>query len=142
MAVREVAESIEVSYRTVAKHVKELFPEIVENGKTTYLDEKQVTVLLEKMKMEKSSGSKSNLVFQMQGMQTALSPILQLKMLQEQMNRIYDAEIARLQADLAATTRLLERRTAGLETIQRIAEAGGLIMSDRDDLYSAYRGRS
>jgi hypothetical protein len=44
-----------------------------------------------------------------------------------------------LYAELAGTRQLPEYRTAGLETIQRVAEAGGLVMSDRDDVLETYR---
>jgi hypothetical protein len=93
------------------------------------------------MKAPKSSGRKSNLAFQMQGIETTLSPALKLEMLYRQIDEIKTAEIARLNAELAAAQRLLEARTAGLETIQRIAEAGGLVMSDREDIDLTYRRR-
>jgi hypothetical protein len=62
-------------------------------------------------------------------------------MLYRQIDEIKSAEITRLNAELASANRMLERQSAGLETIQRIAEAGGLVMSDRDDIESMYRGR-
>jgi hypothetical protein len=85
----------------------------------------------------------------MQGIETGKSRLLRMKILQEEMNALYEAEIRDLKAENRALTaraasaeNLLERRTEGLETIQRIAEAAGLLTSDRDDLYSAYRGRA
>jgi hypothetical protein len=51
-------------------------------------------------------------------------------MLYRQIDEIKTAEIVRLNAGLAEARQLLDKRTAGLETIQRIAEAGGLIKSD------------
>jgi hypothetical protein len=72
-----------------------------------------------------------------------LTPALKLaeliKRSYEQIDEIKTAEIARLNTDLAVTRQLLEYRTAGLETIQRIAEAGGLVVSDRDDIEATYR---
>ena len=50
MTVREVAEVLGCNPETVKKHIRTLFPDIMENGKTTYLNEKQVTVILETMK--------------------------------------------------------------------------------------------
>jgi len=45
MTVKEVAEVLGVHYDTVASRVKQMFPEIVRNGVTTYLDEIQVTAI-------------------------------------------------------------------------------------------------
>ena len=42
MTVKEVADAIGYEPETIRKKVKELFPEIVENGKPTMLNEKQV----------------------------------------------------------------------------------------------------
>jgi regulator of replication initiation timing len=50
-------------------------------------------------------------------------------------------ENAYLNTTVADTRLLLDSRTTGLETIQRIAEAGGLVLSDRDDIESTYRRR-
>jgi predicted transcriptional regulator len=139
MTVREVALQLSCNPETVRGHIRELFPGLMRNGKTTYLDEKQVTIILEKMKMPVSSGTVANLQSQIAGTETALSPALKLEMLYRQIDEIKTAEITRLNAELSATTRLLDARTAGLATIQRIAEAGGLITSDRDDIEATYR---
>ena len=45
MSVKEVADAIGYESETLRKKVKELFPEIVENGKPTMLNEKQVFIL-------------------------------------------------------------------------------------------------
>jgi phage antirepressor YoqD-like protein len=45
MTVREVAEILGVDISTVTKRVRELFPQKVRNGVTTYLDEAEVTLL-------------------------------------------------------------------------------------------------
>jgi len=45
MTVKEISEVMGVSARVVQMQVKKLFPEIVENGKPTRLNEKQVTRL-------------------------------------------------------------------------------------------------
>jgi phage antirepressor YoqD-like protein len=48
MTVREVAEALSIDISTVTKRVRELFPQKVKNGVTTYLDEAEVT----RLKME------------------------------------------------------------------------------------------
>jgi DNA-binding Lrp family transcriptional regulator len=45
MTVKEVAEALGYERDTIRKKVKELFPELVENGKTTLLNELQVTAI-------------------------------------------------------------------------------------------------
>jgi hypothetical protein len=90
----------------------------------------------------------SSLKNHLEAAETALSPTLKLKIIHEkqaELHReevaIYQAEIARLQIDLAAEAIVSQERAIGLSTYQRIAEAGGLVLTDKDDLYSAYRGR-
>jgi ribosomal protein S13 len=139
MTLRQVAEATGAAYRTAAEYAKKAG--WTKNGKLTLLTEEQVTVLVEAIKSPVSSGTKANLAAQTQGVETALTAALKLDMLYRQIDEIKTAEIARLNADLAATRQLLDYRTSGLETIQRIAEAGGLLNSDRDDLMDTYRGR-
>jgi|GEM_PF-6039854 len=111
----------------------------IENGKSTYWTEAELTLLLEKMKG--NANNQHDLVSRSQGTETSQSRVFRLQVLQKQMQDIYEAEIA----DLRTKNRLLEDVNAdlssGLATIQRIAEAGGLMLTDRDDLVSAYRGR-
>jgi predicted transcriptional regulator len=126
MTVREVAEQLGCNPETIKGHIRELFPGLMRTGKTTYLDERQVTIILEKMKKPISSGRLSNLQFETDKLETALSPALKLEMLYRQIDEIKTAEIARLNAELTETQQLLDKRTAELETIQRIAEFGGL----------------
>ena len=59
MTVREVSEIIGKDQRTVQLKVKELFPNIVINGKTTYLNEAQVTAV--KLDLEKRFEVKTDL---------------------------------------------------------------------------------
>lgn len=49
MTVREVAEILGVNIRTIQQYVKELFPEKVRNGYTTYLNEMQITAIKKEM---------------------------------------------------------------------------------------------
>jgi phage antirepressor YoqD-like protein len=49
MTVREVAEVLGVTDEAIKKHVRELWPDIMQNGITTYLSEAQVTEIKRKM---------------------------------------------------------------------------------------------
>ncbi len=52
MTVKEVSEILKCDPDTVRRHIKKEWPEIIQNGKTTYLNESQVTYV--KMKIERS----------------------------------------------------------------------------------------
>jgi hypothetical protein len=137
MTLRQVAAATGASYRAVANYVQKAG--WTENGKLTLLSEEQVTIIVEVMKTPKSSGRKSNLAFEMQGIDTTRSRTLRIDLLHRQIEAEMQSEIDELRTDLEETRQLLGYRTAGLETIQRIAEAGGLVVSDRDDIEATYR---
>ena len=50
MTVREVAEVLQINPETVKTYIREIFPDLMSNGKTTYLNEAQVTAI--KLKIE------------------------------------------------------------------------------------------
>jgi hypothetical protein len=137
MTLRQVSKSTGAAYRTVAAYAQKAG--WTENGKLTLLTEEQVTVIVEAMKTAKSSGTKSNLASQLQGVDTTKSRALRIDLLHRQIEAEMQTEIDELRGDLLAARKLLDYRTAGLETIQRIAEAGGLVTSDRDDILDTYR---
>jgi phage antirepressor YoqD-like protein len=72
----------------------------IEQGKTTYWAEPEVTLILEKMKG--NSNNQSNLPSRLEGIQTSQSRVLKLHILQKQMQDIYEAEIAELKAKTEA----------------------------------------
>jgi phage antirepressor YoqD-like protein len=45
MTVREVAEVLQISEQTLRNNIRALFPQLMQNGVTTYLNEEQVTAL-------------------------------------------------------------------------------------------------
>jgi transcription initiation factor TFIIIB Brf1 subunit/transcription initiation factor TFIIB len=45
MTVKEVADVLQIPEQTIRNNVRVLFPELMRNGVTTYLNEKQVTAL-------------------------------------------------------------------------------------------------
>jgi DNA-binding CsgD family transcriptional regulator len=50
MTVKEVARQLGCNPETVKAHIRQLFPGLMQNGKATLLDDKQATIILEKMK--------------------------------------------------------------------------------------------
>jgi hypothetical protein len=139
MTLRQISEVTRVAYSTVAAYAKKAG--WTENGKLTLLDDRQATIIIEAMKVPIASGRKSNLLFETEGINTAKSRALRIDLLHRQIEAEMQSEIDELRNDLAVTRQLLDYRTSGLETIQRIAEAGGLINSDRNDILDTYRGR-
>jgi len=49
MTVREVAEILGCDPEAIKKHVRELFPSLMQNGVTTYLTEEQITAIKQRM---------------------------------------------------------------------------------------------
>jgi DNA-binding transcriptional MerR regulator len=142
---RELAAQFGCSVKTIHNHANALFGPVEKGFKRARLfDEAQATAILESIKASTETGrpvgNSKTIEKVLQTQETPLSPILQLKILQEQMSRIYEAEIARLKSektsleaaygrevlDHRATKGLLTERESELETYQRIAEAGGL----------------
>jgi len=153
MTLKEVANATGAAYSTVAAYAQKAG--WTRNGKMTLLTEEQVTVIVEAMKARGGQGQNITLQDNLEGINTAKSRAIRIGMLARQQHSIdlqiqaeMEAEISELRTEntrlannLQATKNLLAERETGLSTIQRIAEAGGLMLSDRDDLASAYRGR-
>jgi hypothetical protein len=135
MTLQQISETIGASYRTVAAYARKAGWTV--NGKQTVLDENQVTIIVEAMK--RGNNNQHDLASSLQGVDTTKSRALRIDLLHRQIEAEMQGEIDELKKALSDTRQLLEYRTAGLETIQRIVEAGGLIMSDREDIESMYR---
>jgi transcriptional regulator with XRE-family HTH domain len=143
MTLKEVAEVTGAAYSTVAAYAQKAG--WTQNGKTTRLNEAQVTVILEALKTPKPSGAKSNLLIEMEGVETAQSLDFQLALIERRAHELWkrkaleqEGRAVRAEQQLQTAQSLLTARETGLEAIQRIAEAGGLVMSDRDDILALY----
>lgn len=90
MTVKEVAQAFNCEERTIQLKVKEFFPDIVKNGKTTYLDESQVT----KIKLDLQGNKHLESVFELP--KTNLEKLLLIR----QAEQIRDEMIAELQAQV------------------------------------------
>jgi transposase len=113
MTVKEIAEQTGVAYRTVAEYAKELFPELVSNGKTTYLKEAQVTIILEKMKL--ATNNQHDLASRLQGVEAPQSRALRIDLLHRQIEAEMESEIAELKTEVKTLT--LERDEATQEAV-------------------------
>jgi len=142
MTLKEVAKATGASYSTVAAYAQKAG--WTQNGKTTLLTESQVTVILEAMKRGKNN--QYVLPSSLEGIDTSKSRALRVDLLHRQIEAEMQGEIDELRAEnsalqdnLQAKQKLLDQRTDGLEIAQRILEARGLMMSDREDLLATYR---
>jgi phage antirepressor YoqD-like protein len=97
MTLRQISEITGASYRTVASYAQKAG--WTKNGKQTLLDDKQTAVIVEAMKIPKASGTKANLVSQLQGVEAADSRALRIKLLYQQIEKELEAEIDELRAE-------------------------------------------
>jgi hypothetical protein len=95
MTLQEVASATGAAYSTVASYAQKAG--WTENGKKCLLSETQATIILEAMKEPVSSGTKSNLLSQTEGVSTSKSRALQIEKLRAQIEVILKEEIAELQ---------------------------------------------
>jgi hypothetical protein len=117
VTVQELARRLGCNPETIKGHVREIFPGLMQNGKATPLDEKQITIILEKMKRGSAfahnvtGGDVEAYNSGIAGTETALTPALRLEMLYHQIDEIKTSEIARLKLDREALQiRLSEAR--------------------------------
>ena len=103
-------------------------------------------MILESMKQPVSSGTVGNLQFQITGTETSQSLDFQLALVERKAHELWkrkaleqEGRAVRAEQQLLATQTLFAERETGLEMTQRIAEAGGLLVSDREDLLATYR---
>ena len=109
MTTKEVAESLGCTVKTVMNNAVKCLPnKVFENGKTTYWNEAEITVLLDYMKENKTN--QYDLVSSIQGISTTMTPALKLKKAMELAEEAYQEELARIKAE----------RDAALEEVNRI----------------------
>jgi transposase len=134
MTVKEVAKNLSCSPETVKGHIRDLFPGLMRNGKTTYLTPPQVTIILERIQKTTSEhrGAESvHLQRSVVGIETALTPALRLEMLYRQIDEIKTAEIERLKSE---NTRLQIRADENdtYLTVKRVAKLNNLPWASLD----------
>ncbi|MCX6675353.1 MAG: phage antirepressor KilAC domain-containing protein [Methanothrix sp.] len=102
MTVREVAEALGCDDETVRRHVKSLWPDVFQNGKTTYLDE--LMVLIVKQKLGTSGRNDLRSVAEARETTTAL----EIEEMTLKVISYHKGEAARLRAELAAAAPKIE----------------------------------
>ena len=151
MTVREVAAVLGCKPETVKSHIRKIFPDLMKNGITTYLTGAHVTVILENLKKttaEHRGRESIDLQRSVAGIETSQSLDLQLALIERKAHELWkrkaleqEERAARAERQLLMAKELLIERESGLSAYQRIAEAGGFVMSDRDDVLATYGRR-
>jgi DNA-binding transcriptional MerR regulator len=175
--VKELATQFGCNIRTIQKHALKLFGPAPASGAERSFDEAQVTMILEKIKTAHEGGShgkaseirtntsvrsdeptltpdfKVDLKGNLQGVETHLMPVLRLKLIQEQKDRLHEEEVAIYKEELARKDTVIANQAAALGRLAgehqdaltanaqlwRIAESAGALTSDREDTLALYR---
>lgn len=129
MTVREVAESLGVSYDTINNSVKRLFPDIVKNGKTTYLNEAQIACISKELKnnvqvtnqLTFEAGSKvKNTTTELEIISNAVSAFNALK-------ELYARKEAELKSVIENQQKVIEEQTPKVEFYDDVAGSSDTI---------------
>lgn len=99
ITTRELAEQLNTSPKVVIENARKCLPnKIFENGKTTYWNEVEVTLLLDSLKSNQKTNS-SDLYLESKGsISTTLTPALKIKKAFDLMQEGYEEELAILRA--------------------------------------------
>lgn len=101
MNVSAIAESLGVSKDTVRNAISRVFPQKIQNGKTTLLNEAEVTLLLDEIR--KNRKVTEQLTFEasskVANAETSLTPALMIKQAMELAEKGYQLELARIKAE-------------------------------------------
>jgi hypothetical protein len=153
MTVKAIAEHPGCTVRVVRKHIERCFPGLMRHGKTTYVTEAHLTVILESMKNSNESFQNRTGNAGVASAETGRTDEFRLALLYKQ-----DAELMKEAAALERALRLkaetelreAERRLGseviardrtknGLSMYRRIAESAGPAKSYREDTYRRMR---
>jgi hypothetical protein len=132
-STKELAEQLKTSPKVILGNTKKCLPnKLIENGKTTYFTEEEATVLLDYMKSNKqtifNSQAKEPFTDGLRSTTTELTPILRLKQISQERDKLYNEEIEIYknelkieQEDHQKTKRELQYQTLSKEKYQELA---------------------
>jgi hypothetical protein len=99
MTTKELADFLKTSSKVILENARKCMPKkVIENGKPTYWNKIEVTVLLDYLKNNPQTNS-SHLYLQSKGYETELTPALKIKKALELMQEGYEEELRRLEAE-------------------------------------------
>jgi hypothetical protein len=97
MTTKQIADQLNTSTKVVLENARKCLPnKKIENGKPTYWNEAETTILLDCMKKNPITNSKDLYVESKGSTSTNLSPALKMKQAFDLMNEAYQEEIVRL----------------------------------------------
>jgi phage antirepressor YoqD-like protein len=139
MTIKEVASILGVSKEAIAKHVRDLYPELMEHGKTTNLTQEQVTEIKKRMQQTTSVVSSKT---ELEIMEAGLEYIqwLQTK-LEYQRNRLeeaqpkiefYDTIVGSDELFSMSETVKLLKTTVGRNKFYALLKSEKILMPDRE----------
>lgn len=99
LKTKEVAKQLNCAINTLRENAKKCLPnKIFENGKPTYWNEEEITIVLEFMKKNSGIGAGTTLSNELTGISTTLTPALRIKNAMLEMQSAYEEELANLKA--------------------------------------------
>ena len=127
MTTKELAEQLHTSSKVILENAKKCLPnKVIENGKATFWNEVEVTVLIDCLKNNAQTNSK-DLYLQSKGaISTDLTPALKIKKAMELMQEGYEEELAILRAKNEEQKQRLAEQQPMVEGYNRISDSTGL----------------
>lgn len=132
MTTKELADFLKTSPKVILENAKKCLPnKVVENGKPTYWNKAEVTVLIEQLK--KSNPNQYTFTGAVKALGTDLTPALKIKQAMEMMQEAYEEElqIIRARAELAETALNRIADGKGCYTMNQAAKALKLSYGDK-----------
>ncbi len=106
MTTKELADFLGTSSKVILENAKKCLPnKIIENGKPTYWNKEETTVLIEQMK--NSNPNQHTFTGAVKGISTELTPALKIKKAMELMQEGYQEELDRLKTENERQKQLL-----------------------------------
>lgn len=128
MTMQEIAESLGVSYDTVNRCVKRVFPDKLKHGKRAYFNEAEISCISRELKNNTSvlshqsvevSTTVKNTTTDLEVIGNAISAFTALQ-------KLYDRKEAEYKATIAEQEKMLEEQRPKVEVYDRIAGSSGL----------------
>jgi phage antirepressor YoqD-like protein len=127
MTTKEVAEALGTRPNVITENAKKCLPnKVIENGKTTYWTQAEVTVLLEFMKSN-NNRTDLDLSNRLIGSSTELTPALKLKKALELAQEAYEEELSILRAKNEAQEKQLIEQRPKVDFYDRVTESSDCI---------------
>jgi phage antirepressor YoqD-like protein len=115
MTVREVADVLQIPEQTLRNNIRTLFPELMQNGVTTYLNEEQVTAL--KLEIERHHNLSST------GQVGHVSTRLERQLYIAKALHFANEEIQQLQSELSQRERKIAADAPKVEFFDQVADS-------------------